>query len=145
MSTGANNAGGRTAVEELKSRISTGNARPVLIEIKAALEKLLADGTPTTIDLGAIPFAAGDERMLDEVLGKGELVAELDVMGRSHIEETGIPAVWRIDHFDENGETLSRFVEITYLPEILKTQREDAESGLSRLVARLAERDGQTH
>lgn len=145
MSTGAQNMGGRTAVDELKSHMSTGNAKPVLKEIQAALEKLLADGTTTTIDLGAIPFAAGDERLLDEVLGKGEIAATIEVMGRSLVEETGIPGVWRVDHFDEEGETLSRFVEITYLPEILKTQREDAQAGLTRLEARLTEFDGQTH
>ena len=145
LNSGTGHAGGRAAVEELKSHISTGNARPVLNEILAALEALIADGTTATIDLGAIPFAAGDERLLDEVLGKGEVVATLSVMGQSHVEETGIPGVWRIDHFDENGETLSRFVEITYLPEILKSQPEDAQSGLRRLAARLSELDGQTH
>lgn len=145
MSTGAPNMGGRTAVDELKSHMSTGNAKPVLREIQAALEKLLSDGTATTIDLGAIPFAAGDERLLDEMLGKGELTATIEVMGRSNVEETGIPGVWRVDHFDEAGETQSRFIEITYLPEILKTQREDAEAGLTRLEARLSEFDGQTH
>lgn len=133
------------ALAELKSHVSTGNARPVLNEILAALEKLLADGTTTTIDLGALPFAAGDERMLDAVLGKGEVAATLELSGRSQVEETGIPGVWRIDHYDPNGETLSRFVEVTFLPEILKSQREDAETGLTRLAARLEELDGQTH
>lgn len=145
MSTGAQNMGGRTAVDELKSHMSTGNAKPVLKEIQAALEKLLADGTTTTIDLGAIPFAAGDERLLDEVLGKGEIAATIEVMGRSLVEETGIPGVWRVDHFDEEGETLSRFVEITFLPEILKTQRADAEEGLAQLTSRLEERDRAKH
>lgn len=145
MSSSARGSGNRQALEELKSHISTGNARPVLHEVKAALETLLADGTPTTIDLHAIPFAPGDERLLDEMLGTGELTATLEVLGTSHVQETGIPGVWRIDHFDQNGETLSRFIEVTYLPEILKTQREDAESGLARLEARLAEHDGQTH
>ena len=51
-------------------------------------------------------------------------------------------SVWRIDHFDQQGETLSRFVEITFVPEILKTQAPDAEQGLSRLQAELAARDG---
>lgn len=145
MSTDAQNKHGREAVEALKSHISTGNARPVLHEILAALESLLATGTPTTIDLGAIPFGPGDERLLDEVLGKGELRATLEVLGSSHVEESGIPGVWRIDHFDQSGDTLSRFVEVTFLPEILKTQRADAEAGLARLAARLEEHDGRSH
>ncbi|SMH33682.1 hydrogenase expression/formation C-terminal domain-containing protein [Maritimibacter sp. HL-12] len=145
MNTNAENPHGREAVEVLKSHISTGNARPVLQEIHAALDTLLATGTTTTIDLGAIPFAPGDERLLDEVLGKGELSATLEVLGTSHVEETGIPGVWRIDHFDQNGETLSRFVEVTFLPDILKTQRADAEAGLTRLAIRLEEHDSRTH
>lgn len=145
MTTNAQDKYGREAVEVLKSHISTGNARPVLHEILAALETLLATGTATTIDLGAIPFGPGDERLLEEVLGKGELNATLEILGSSHVEETGIPGVWRIDHFDQNGDTLSRFVEVTFLPEILKTQREDAEAGLARLAVRLEEHDGRSN
>jgi len=45
-----------------------------------------------------------------------------------------------VDHFDENGEYQSRFIEITFLPDILKTQPEDAERGLEDLKLRLEER-----
>ena len=51
---------GNSALDELKSYISTGNARPVLGQVLAAHEALLATGETTTIDLGAIPFAPGD-------------------------------------------------------------------------------------
>lgn len=133
------------ALAELRSHIATGNARPILQEIHAALKDLLTTGRATTIDLGALPFAAGDERILDEVLGEGELRATLDTMGTSLVQETGIPGVWRIDHFDPKGETLSRFVEITFMPDILKTQRADAEDGLARLADKLGGADGLTH
>ena len=123
--------------DELRSYISTGNALPVLHEIAHALVRLLETGEPTTIDLGAIPFAGGDERKMDELLGSGEVRATLDLMGTSHVAETGIAGVWRVDHFGEDGQTLSRFVEVTWVPDILKTQREDAESGLARLTAML--------
>ncbi len=136
---------GRKAVEQLKSHISTGNARPVLHEIHEALGALIDSGKETTIDLGAIPFAAGDERLLDQILGEGEVRATIAALGQSHVQETGIPGVWRVDHFDQNGDTLSRFVEITYLPDILKTQREDAVEGLETLASRLAELDREKH
>ena len=139
MAADADRRGEPSALGELRSHMSTGNARPVLAEIAAALETLIATGETTTIDLGAIPFAAGDERQLDAALGTGEVRATLNVMGESHIGETGIAGVWRIDHFDEAGETQSRFVEVTFMPEILKTQREDAEEGLAMLKARLEE------
>lgn len=136
---------GRDAVAELRSHISTGNARPVLHEIHAALEALLTTGTETTIDLGAIPFGPGDERLLDSVLGPGEVAATISALGETRVQETGIAGVWRVDHFDEDGETLSRFVEITFMPDILKTQRADAEQALDTLAARLARPDAPTH
>ena len=140
----ASRVGADSALAELRSHLGTGNARPVLHEILAALEALLATGTATTIDLGAIPFGPGDERLLDEMLGAGEVVAELDAIGRSLVAETGVAGVWRVDHFDPAGETLSRFVEVTFVPEILKTQRADAEAGLARLKAQLAQAGGTT-
>ena len=127
-------------LNELRSHIGTGNADPILREIRHALGQLLQDGTETTIDLGAIPFAGGDERIFDDVLGEGEVRATLNVLGNSVIQETAIPGVWRIDHYNETGETQSRFIEVTLMPNILKTQKEDAELGLASLTARLETR-----
>jgi len=126
--------------DEILSFVTTGNAVPLLHEVKHALTKLLETGETYIIDLGAIPFAPGDEKELDAVLGIGEVEATLSIMGHSHVIETTIPGVWRVDHFDENGEYQSRFIEITFLPDILKTQPEDAERGLEDLKLRLEER-----
>lgn len=134
-------ANGADHMAEILSFVGTGNADPVLREIRHALSQLLEHGTESTIDLGAIPFAGGDERILNEVLGDGEVRATLTTMGESLVQETSIPGVWRVDHFDEKGETQSRFIEVTYMPEILKTQRQDAELGLESLTERLAARD----
>lgn len=125
-------------MDDVLSFVATGNAAPLLHEIKHALAALLKDGTPAIIDLGAIPFAPGDERILDEVLGIGEVDATLTVMGQSHVRETQIAGVWRVDHLDESGEFQSRFIEITFMPDILKTQREDAEQGVETLSERLS-------
>lgn len=126
---------------DLKAHVATGNAAPVLREIAAALAKLLATGETTTIDLGALPFSAGDEKRLDATLGTGEVHVTLDTLGTSHVTETGVAGVWRIDHFDQQGETMSRFVEVTFCPDILKSQRADAEAGLARLEADLERQD----
>lgn len=142
MGTDLRGAHGASAREELLSHLSTGNARPILAEISSALEKLLSTGETTTIDLGAIPFAPGDERLLDEVLGVGEVRATLEALGQSIVHETRYPGVWRIDHLDPHGETLSRFIEVTFIPDILKSQHADAVAGLARLTARLEELDG---
>ena len=126
-------------MDEILSFVETGNAPPLLNEILHAVNALIETGQETTIDLGAMPFAPGDERIFEEILGTGEVSAVLDVMGESRIQETAIPGVWRIDHFDEDGEYQSRFIEITFIPQILKTQREDAERGVRELTERIAD------
>ncbi|PHS78447.1 MAG: hydrogenase expression protein HupH [Rhodospirillaceae bacterium] len=123
--------------DDVLSFVATGNAAPLLHEIKHALSKLLDSGVEHIIDLGAIPFGPGDERILDDVLGDGEVSATLTIMGESHVRETKIPGVWRVDHLDEKGQFQSRFIEITFMPDILKTQREDAVQGLETLAGRL--------
>jgi hydrogenase-1 operon protein HyaF len=126
------------------SPASTGNALPVLHEIRHALGVLLTSGTETAIDLGAIPFAPGDDAVLEAALGTGEVHAILAALGESHVRETAIPGVWRVDHLDPSGAVQSRFIEITMMPDILKTQRDDAMRGLSALEERLAALDGDT-
>ena len=142
MSAERRSSGGPHSIEELRAHIPTGNAGPILREITTALTRLIDTGEPTTIDLGALPFSAGDEKALDAALGTGEVHATVKALGDSHVAETGIAGVWRVDHFDEKGETLSRFVEITFVPDILKSQPADAQDGLARLEADLAARDG---
>ena len=127
--------------DALSSLVATGNALPVLHEIKHALAMLLKDGTSTTIDLGAIPFSQGDERNLEKVLGNGEVHATIKTLGESHLRETSIQGVWRVDHLDNDGQIESRFIEVTFLPEILKTHRQDAVLGLETLTSRLKELD----
>lgn len=127
-------------LQEVMSYVGTGNADPILREVRFALGKLIETGETTVIDLGAIPFAAGDERILDRILGEGEVRATLTSMGESRIAETQIAGVWRVDHFDAEGEVQSRFIEITYMPEILRTQKEDAAFALEQLDEKLAER-----
>ena len=137
-SSGASSNG---AMDDVLSFVATGNASPLLHEIKHALTQLINDGSENIIDLGAIPFAPGDDRILNDILGTGEVHAVLSLQGESHVRETGVPGVWRVDHLDENGEQQSRFIEITFMPDILKTQREDAERGLETLAERLGTLD----
>ena len=128
-------------MNDVMSFVATGNASPLLHEIRHALAQLIKDGSENIIDLGAIPFAPGDDRILEEILGTGEVHAVLSLQGESHVRETSIPGVWRVDHLDEAGQQQSRFIEITFMPDILKTQREDAERGLETLAERLGTLD----
>ena len=131
------------AMDDLVSFAATGNALPVLHEVRHALADLIEKNKTAIIDLGAIPFAPGDERVLDSILGDGEVHAVLQTLGDSHVRETSICGVWRVDHMDTSGEYQSRFIEVTYLPEILKTHFEDAVKGLETLTARLQREDNK--
>ena len=112
-----------------------GNVRPILFEVLHALDKLLDDDVPTTIDLAGLPFGPGELEKLEAALGEGELVARLDALGTSHIRETAYPGVWWVEHQNVNDEITGRYIEVTRFPEILSSQ--DADIGAAR--ARLRE------
>jgi hydrogenase-1 operon protein HyaF len=112
---------------------ASGNVPLLLNELRHALERLLDDGTPHAIDLHAIPLAPGEEQRLLEVLGRGELVAEFHSQGRSEIRECAYPGIWCITHHDQAGGVAGRFLEVTYVPSLLASQRPDVVQGLERL------------
>ena len=113
--------------------IATGNVGPVLHEIRHTLEHWLATGEEHTIDLRSLPMAPGEEDLLLEVLGEGEVCVELSILGPSEVIETRFPGVWLVTHFNANDVVMGRYIEICEIPEILKTQKEDAHEGLARL------------
>jgi hydrogenase-1 operon protein HyaF len=123
----------------------TWNVQPILHEIRHALEELLSNGKTSIIDLRTIPLAPGEEDVILNTLGKGEVHARLDVLGPSEIYETRYSGVWLITHFNENDSVVSRFIEITELPDILKSQHEDMSNALQKLAEELSTEDTQLH
>lgn len=113
------------------------NVQPILHEIRHALEALVDSGECSIIDLRSIPLAPGEEEVIIEMLGKGEVVANLDVLGPSEIYETLYAGVWLITHYNESNAIIGRFIEITELPEILKSQHEDMAKALLELEEEL--------
>jgi len=123
------------SVNEIPVQVEAGygNVQPILVEVMHALDKLLDDNTPTTIDLAGLPFGPGELDHLEEALGHGELVAQLDALGNSRIRETAFPGVWWIEHRNVNNEVVGRYLEVTRLPEILCSQDADIGAGRARL------------
>jgi hydrogenase-1 operon protein HyaF len=119
----------------------TWNVKPILHEIRHALENLLDNGETHTIDLRSIPLAPGEEQTIIDTLGRGEVHARLDVLGPSEIYETRYAGVWLVTHFDGNDSIVSRFIEITELPDVLRSQREDVVHALKELETELATDD----
>lgn len=120
---------------------SRGNVEPILHEVLHALDRLLADGEPTVIDLASLPFGPGELEKLEGFLGTGELNAELDALGKSRIRETIYPGVWWLEHRNTEGDVVGRYVEITHTPEILKSQDADITAGRAQLEDRLAQEE----
>jgi hydrogenase-1 operon protein HyaF len=121
---------------------STGNATPLLNEIRHALARLLETGEETVIDLNSLPMAQEDMDQLLQILGQGELQATLDALGESHIRETECAGVWVIEHFDAEDRRVGFFIEITTVPSIIKSQVEDMEESLTRLEDQLRQKLG---
>jgi hydrogenase-1 operon protein HyaF len=115
----------------------TWNVKPILHEIRHALEKLLNSGETSIIDLRSIPLAPGEEETIIETLGHGEVHARLDALGPSEIYETQFAGVWLVSHYNENDSIVSRFIEVTEMPDVLRSQREDVVYALDKLVTEL--------
>lgn len=116
----------------------TWNVQPLLHEIKHALADLIASGKTHIIDLRSIPLAPGEEAKIISALGIGEVQAQLNAMGPSEITETQYAGVWLVTHRNDENEIVSRFIEITRLPDILSSQAEDIEDGYAQLSANLS-------
>jgi hydrogenase-1 operon protein HyaF len=123
--------------------VERGNALPLLNEIRHALERLLASGETTVIDLGALPMGQQDEAELIAALGTGEVDATVNAGGPSSVRETAFHGVWLVTHRNEQGETLARFVEIAFVPELLMSQTEDVADAAAELANRLADRQNR--
>jgi len=112
----------------------TFNVRPLLHEVKHALDNLIETGHTTIIDLRSIPLAPGEEDKILHTLGQGEVKAQLNALGLSEIIETQYAGVWTVTHYNDEHEIISRFIEITTMPEILCSQTEDIMAAYSRLA-----------
>jgi hydrogenase-1 operon protein HyaF len=128
-----------TALDAIAVKIerASGNVPPLLHEIRHALALLLEHGESTCIDLKSMPLAPGEEDRIVAALGSGEVRAEVDALGLSEIAETAFPGVWVVSHCDERGAIQARFIEVTQVPDVLRSQHSDIADGLARLTTRL--------
>jgi len=117
----------------------TWNVQPILHEVRHALGKLLETGESRVIDLRSIPLAPGEEETIIDTLCCGEVHAKLNALGPSEIYETRFAGVWLVTHYNEENSVIGRFIEITRIPEILKSQQEDISIALAQLNNELSE------
>jgi len=118
----------------------TWNVMPLLHQIKHAMQNLLENNVNEIIDLRSIPLAPGEEDRLLEILGEGEVNAQLNALGLSDVIETQYTGVWLVTHHNDDNEIISRHIEITHMPEILLSQKEDISQAYDRLAMDLEEK-----
>ena len=115
----------------------SGNADPILYEIQSLLNDLVTSGKSASIDLRSLPLLPGDYEKLKEVLGQGEVSANIDAMGPTQVRETAIHGVWWVTHYNSDETVIAELIEVTALPGILRTHPADARVGLDLLQSRL--------
>ncbi len=111
----------------------SGNARPLLREIDDMLRRLLEAGEPSAIDLSALPLNPADLDWLRGSLGVGEVAARLQANGESTLDETACPGVWWVTHRNEHGAVVAQFIEVAFVPELLKAHPDDIAAGREQL------------
>jgi hydrogenase-1 operon protein HyaF len=118
--------------------LASGNVEPLLHEIGHALERLLDLGQAAVIDLRGVPLAPGEEGRILDFLGRGEVRAELDAVGLTTVDESRFAGVWVVTHHDAAGEIIGRLIEVTYVPEIIRSQVAEMRESRERLALQVA-------
>jgi hydrogenase-1 operon protein HyaF len=117
----------------------TANLLPVMHQVRHGMQQLIESGEETIIDLMAMPFGPGELERLLERLGTGEVTASVDALGETRVHESRFPGVWVVDHRNTEGVRIALQIEITRMPQILRTQLDDLADSLEQLGAELEE------
>ncbi len=129
---------GASAAPCLSERV-TGMAFSVLSEIARMLEALAADGRTGSIDLRSLPLTDADRAQLTELLGPGEVTAELEAGGRSTVRETAFAGVWWICHRGAGDKVASEEIAVCPVPSILAAHPADIAAAARRIQRTLTE------
>lgn len=113
------------------------NAPALLQEIATLLERLADAGETGAIDLMSLPLSPADRERLEETLGEGEVAVEIEAAGKSVVRETAIHGVWWITHKNALDNVTAELIEVTPIPEIIKTHPRDILMGLETLRSRI--------
>jgi hydrogenase-1 operon protein HyaF len=121
----------------------TGIAKALLREIAEYLSTLAASGQGNIIDLSGMPMNEADRQELAKMLGRGEVQVTISTIGQSEIYETTYPGVWWATHRGDDGNILAERIEITPVPEMIKTHPDDIRNACDRLQAATTPEDDQ--
>lgn len=108
-------------------------ARALLHEIAQALDVYVQSGRPKVINVSGLRLSEPEREVFNDVMGKGEVSAQITADGRSQVEETRFPGVWCVRHYDAEGALQGEWIEVTDVPEIVKADITDMTLGLKNL------------
>lgn len=106
------------------------SAQAVASEVEICAARFAADGEDNSIDLRFLKAMPLEREALASLLGRGEVSAVVNALGRTEIRETAIPCVWWVCHHNEEGEIVGDLIEITAVPEIITGDRMAVARGL---------------
>jgi len=109
----------------------------IVNEVESMLAKLADSGICGSIDLRSLPMGPGDRDVLRRIFAEGEVSAVIRALGQTHVYESVVRGVWWVAHRNEDGKVAAEFIEITHLPDILRTPPDDVADGLEMLHAQL--------
>ena len=115
------------------STATTGMAHSVLAEIGRLLENLADTGSTGSVDLRSLPLTDADRAQLEELLGPGEVSAELDIAGRSTVRETSFSGVWWVRHLGAGDRIAAEEIAVCPVPEILLSHPADIDAAARRI------------
>ncbi len=115
----------------------SGNAVPILHEIQSLLSDLVTAGKSASIDLRSLPLASRRLRETERGPRPGRGERHHRGLGVTHVRETAIHGVWWVTHYNSDETIIAEFIEVTTMPEILRTHPADARAGLDLLHSRL--------
>ncbi len=114
------------------------NAPAILKELLQALKDLYEKGETHIIYINKLPMTEQDRELLLDTLGKGNVRIHID----SHTQpveywETGVYGIWVGVIYDRERKPTLETVEVTFFPELAKSQREDIEESIRVLEERV--------
>lgn len=123
----------------------TAVAHSVLREIQVMLAEFVRSGQGGEIDLRQIPPMGPDAyQFLKQSLGSGEVSAMISGACKTELRETAYPGIWWVTHSNRKNEVVTEIIEVTDIPEILKSQPEDVHHGLIRLEQHISLAEAET-
>ncbi len=123
----------------------SGNAPPLLRELAEQVKRLLETGESSAIDLSALPLTPADLDWLREKLGAGEIAVTLEASGKSTLNETACPGVWWVTHRNEQGAVTTQFIEVAFVPELVKSHPQDVAIGRETLEFMISDLQGDAN